>query len=1327
MADFKSYSFCLNDIVQGTTPCLTPDVSVTSLSECVTIKCVKPNNCYEIQVLEGCVDTCVEIIINCTDCELCPPTVITKCFCESSADCADCENCLDDICTPLCLTNQFCDDDECVDCRDAADCECNKECISGSCECPADKPYIDAQGCCKDCRNDADCPPCFRCGPDGCEPIVCTTGICDPDTNNCVGCLGTGDCAGDNECCNPSTQLCECCVGYFRDPSSGDCIEQPDCRRDSDCPTCSICVGGDCTPFVCPTGYIAVPNGNECDCRRECDCDAPTECSGLQDCIRLTYNSCYCNSCEGVPCTNGMCAEGCRCYNGTCVDDGGCNGACSNSGDCGVDCGCRQGQCVSCATLTCVQCAATAGCECTNGVCVDAPCSNTCVDASDCGQGCGCADNECTSCSQVSCAGGATCPDGCSCNPVTNVCQENPCAQIYCSNANDCGVGCGCSDGMCVPCNTLSCAGTDCAEVPGCVCTGAVCGDDGEEECEDNLRINKVEATCDLKGTLSTDACCPCDDIALGLTFSSVSVNGVTHIASYTLTGTLRKGSVSNYANFLTKPLLSATGIVNDLPVYGETRVEVRTEYKRLGPNGSIIPSLPSLIQTNTIPIIHINNDSWAVTSLTMPLPGNLIIDGGHNYQAIGTTVTAQSDLDIEMPNQCKYNVAKKTFFTFTGTNVPINAQGESEQLTKKVLCREPLFKWYKSTSSAGLISPANLFRSVYADEITPGSYQDVLATVAEGLDYGKFYALTSDCGCNPVEYYSCAGDGGAPNKLYFCHPNNFSYTVSDCGLKIEIDEDIVVICDVYNSASPRPTYLLYIDGVLVDTKVLPANGILYAAGQEFTVTSSVDNVTLKIQGEDCHQCDVIGNQNGSYTSLEANFVFSDSPCSAVATMSALVSISGGTGPYSYNVTRNGVDVATWTGTTGSGGITLPSITNAFGTYVLTVTDADGCVVTVTVIRDATALSIANLIVFTDLGCSGNVKNIQINNYSTLSANLTLTKPDASTIVYSLIPGGEIIVPLVNGVNSFTGILTGYVVCTITQAYTVNCCPVAPNFNLGYSCVNGVSLSPNTYNYEIGGTALTSGDPLDVGTYVVDAEAPSGCNYTTQLIVPQCYQCNGTTEECEESEIGTNLGYTSLLACSQVAPCNTGGNCDNDMTLTSYAVTPGQTGRCSMTVVATVTNGVGGTLLMGPNAPNFVINNGNTLSGFWFDVTQSATVTITFAKVGCDSFNQNIQVGTCDQSYCGVCKQSTASAGCSGWNGVRVQGVPYYLATYGGNWNLLWVNVLSAIGCSQSVACQINVGYAGLTLRMNGPSCIMAAIDGFYDSCGNLKTALSSC
>lgn len=246
--------------------------------------------------------------------------------------------------------------------------------------------------------------------------------FCGPFQERWCFCTSPDDCDECEKCennvcvtrCEPG-QLCEddLCV---------------DCDAEHPCPKNQLCLNGKC---VCPAEKPILREDGLCvDCLAPADCDPCQTCDGAGNCVQKECDG-FCHPVTGV------CQE--------CVTDD----HCTDPNEC---------------------CGPTGQCECCNGYLRDAL-TGVCIPAPECFSAQDCIDalGPCHFCDDGVCAN-TPCPNGQVCNPDTGDC-EYPCT------GGDCPDGQGCLNGFCVPCDTLSCAGTisECQLAVGCTCNDGTC------------------------------------------------------------------------------------------------------------------------------------------------------------------------------------------------------------------------------------------------------------------------------------------------------------------------------------------------------------------------------------------------------------------------------------------------------------------------------------------------------------------------------------------------------------------------------------------------------------------------------------------------------------------------------------------------------------------------------------------------------------------------------------------------------------------------------------------------------------------------------------
>ena len=722
----------------------------------------------EVEVPAG-ADPRIEFVIQCDDCDACPPEHIVRYMCDTSHDCDDCEICNEHgYCEPLC-PDELCIDGTCVDCVDDDDCPSGMICVGGKCICPPTRPYLNRRGECVACLTDAECPKCYHCQGGDCVPLDCGDGVCDPVTGKCVECVTSGDCDGPNECC--VNNKCECCPGYIWDHTLQQCVARNECYSDSDCAVCEVCVNGSCEPLQVPSGYIAVPVGDECFVLRECECGSG-DCPPNHACVDYKDGICVCVDCTDTCTTDNDCGDGCLCADGGICVPSPCYGKCDNAADCGEGCGCEDGECVPCSKYDCIhtsdECEAIPGCD-----CVGYKCSKT---RGDC-------EGECTS-------------------------------------AYDCGEGCGCYNGECYPCSWFDCDDDgECDSIPGCKCDGAAnCIDDDsprgdKDACPETLAITKDEESCDLIATLSGVNGCACSPISLGMYVTKVEKPGGDYL-DVTFKAELRKGNANNYI-FESLPLLNATSnpliADNETPSYGLVNIYTQNTYRHKltkevanGPNTS----------QGSISMAGVAAGSMVVSIAKLagyPMAGLPVVPGEepeeNKWEVIAVAISYEYSA-FEYPNNCDYSGGDINGFTHKVGNdlATLTTYSNLFKYTVKTSTgsRNPMFIWSKT--SENVFKATDVFRKYYVDRVG-STYVDTLygmgkiptnGILAQADSEGELwnnrdYKVEADCSCAKPAVH---------DNLYFCNPQDWTGIVQwvsgSCNRKVLIEN--FTPCDMNNA-----------------------------------------------------------------------------------------------------------------------------------------------------------------------------------------------------------------------------------------------------------------------------------------------------------------------------------------------------------------------------------------------------------------------------------------------------------------------------------------------------------------------------------------------
>lgn len=829
----KTYEISLLSLTQDGILCKNIDVTWEKPS-CINIKCEYDTvtKTLKITVPDDCVGECIYVKVECKDnkCTDCPQFEYLKiCPCTVPSDCDNCETCEGNMCVSVCDEGEFCSNDLCVECDPEHPCPCNQICVKGKCTCPPGTQE-DAKGCCKTClTTEDDCPPCTICTPNGCEPVDCVIGVCDPLINECVECLKRVDCKKEHECC--VDKKCECCDGFVRNLVTGEC-EPEGCYEDKDCEECEICDGDICIPMDCGPGYICVKD----QCEPICDCDE-TLCSKTEACVNLDSETCYCKECEGDCDTNGECGEGCYCAgNGKCEPKP-CKGKCTNGTECGPGCGCDEnGDCVPCDSLDCVttECKDVLGCICT----------------------------------------GAGCKDETGCNGE-------------CSSYHDCGPGCTCVGGFCEPCIDFSCDNNDCINQPGCECQNdGLCGGDPDRECADIFTVTKIDESCDLEASLIKQDACACSPLALVSEINNVSYIESSHTYKLTFDVSLRKGFAESLSQAKVLPKLGDINneniADNEKPTSGSINIKTENFFDVFDNNGKKIES--NVSHGSVDHIISIANKDTASYSATMTEPGYM--NPGATAVQVKTTYTVIIYSDLVFPNGCTFkagqvmdvitvNVSNKNLLDqIAAGNIALKSNFEKYLVILSLDVRNPLFTVYRSTDN--VYDTADIISKIYIPKTSLNEYIYTLYGPMEipsgkypltgeegGLRSGKYYAFKNDCSCDPFE------DLG---KLVFCNPTELFYEAKDCNTKVKLlkpFEPCSVNQDLkkfgINDPNSQVKYDFYLNTTKVATFVDSQYGMV-VDGQNTTMFTTYDlggeiieTISLKMNHDDLTNplCDI--------------------------------------------------------------------------------------------------------------------------------------------------------------------------------------------------------------------------------------------------------------------------------------------------------------------------------------------------------------------------------------------------------------------------------------------------------------------------------------
>lgn len=297
--------------------------------------------------------------------------------------------------------------------------------------------------------------------------------------------------------------------------------------------------------------------------------------------------------------------------------------------------------------------------------------------------------------------------------------------------------------------------------------------------------------------------------------------------------------------------------------------------------------------------------------------------------------------------------------------------------------------------------------------------------------------------------------------------------------------------------------------------------------------------------------------------------IISEVLCFGQSNGEASASGSGGTGPYSYK----------WNTTPKQKTQTATGL--SAGTYVVTVTDSNGCSGTDTVVISQPPILAANITASSNVSCYGGTNG-------SATANVT---GGTTPYAYSWSNGGSSATETGLSAGTYTLNVIDSNGCNTTASVTItqpaNALAASISSSSGVSCNGGNNGSatvaatggtgPYNYSWSSGGSSATENN-LSIGTYTVTITDANGCTATASATITQpallvASVGSATNITC----YGSNNGTATIVVTGGTNPykyawSNSGTSAtENGLSAGTYTVVVTDSNGCSSTASVTIT------------------------------------------------------------------------------------------------------------------------------------------------------------
>ncbi|UUF13557.1 MULTISPECIES: T9SS type A sorting domain-containing protein [Flavobacterium] len=413
-------------------------------------------------------------------------------------------------------------------------------------------------------------------------------------------------------------------------------------------------------------------------------------------------------------------------------------------------------------------------------------------------------------------------------------------------------------------------------------------------------------------------------------------------------------------------------------------------------------------------------------------------------------------------------------------------------------------------SASVTITEPASLATTASQTDVTCNGLNNGTATV---IPTGGTLPYT----------YSWSPSGGTAATASGLSPGTYTATITDAN-GCFTTQSVTITEPTLLTLTPSHTDVSCNGGANGTATITPAGGTApytYSWSPSGETTALINNLipgTYTVTVTDANGCTatesiVITEPTAMTTSASQT----DISCNGATNGTATVTVSGGTGAYTYSWSPYGGTAATATGL-------------AAGLFTATITDANGCqtIQTVTIIEPAV---LSATISQTDVSCNGGTNG---------TATVTATGGTAP-YTYSWSPsGGTAATATGLSAGTYTVTVTDANGCTTTQSVTITeptiltasasqtdvSCNAGTNGTATVTATGGTA--PYTYSWSpSGGTAATASG-LSAGTYTATITDANGCITTQSVTITEPSALSVTTSKTDVSCNGGANGSATV-------------------------------------------------------------------------------------------------------------------------------------------------------------------------------------------------------